>query len=172
MNIKYFTKKNFFSEKIFSIIKNKIKNINYKFYSNDLYEFYKTEDFSKINLEEIRKIFLDKKVLEFLEKKFKIKINKNKIDIHSLKLKKNNYLLPHNDKVKNRKIAFILYLSNLKKNEGGEFCFVNEKKILKKIIPQKNLFLCFQVDDNSLHLIKEVEKDIERITIGGWYYER
>mgnify|MGYP003342408719 CR=1 FL=1 len=48
-----------------------------------------------------------------------IKLNK-KVDLFASLYQDTDFLLPHDDKLESRKIAFIIYLSNLEKKDGGE----------------------------------------------------
>ena len=72
------------------------------------------------------------------------KLSKDKIDLHSLKLKDTNYLLCHDDDVGDRKIAFIINLSKEWDREmGGELQLFDSidgepKSIAKTITPDFN----------------------------------
>jgi prolyl 3-hydroxylase /prolyl 3,4-dihydroxylase len=83
-----------------------------------------------------------------------------------------DYLLCHDDKLDNRKLAFIIYLSTLNKNEGGELALYTDKnsrpeKEVKTYSVVKNSCVIFTVSDISWHEVKEV-KDSYRVSIGGW----
>jgi Rps23 Pro-64 3,4-dihydroxylase Tpa1-like proline 4-hydroxylase len=168
---------NFFQEKTLIEFEHILKTLEYKSQSCDLYEFTRSEDltnFSKTNT--IINSFVDK--LKIFEESFNMKLNKNFISIHSLILKKTDYLLVHDDKVEKRKIAFILNLSTLSKNEkekgeddGGCLNLYDKNlKKVKSIYPKRGNLVAFEVSKDSFHSISEVKKDITRLTIGGWFY--
>lgn len=171
----------FFKNNIFKKIKKNIEKEDYYLEDHDLYRFLRTEDFKTSTIKEIREIrnyFISEEIIKFLESITKTTLNKNKITIHSLKMSNTHYLLCHNDKVENRKIAFIYYLTELKEKDGGKFEFFNsntkklpEPETIKSIIPKANTLNIFEVTETSYHQITEILTDKERITIGGWYYE-
>jgi Rps23 Pro-64 3,4-dihydroxylase Tpa1-like proline 4-hydroxylase len=80
-------------------------------------------------------------------------------------------LLPHDDRLSGRKIAYILNLSkNFAKNDGGALQFFKGKKIVKSIPPTFNTFTIFQVSPRSLHQVQEVLSDKKRISFAGWFH--
>lgn len=146
---------------------------------HDLYSFDRTIDFTYINNETIKKFrdkFLEEDFISKIEKITKTRLNREIIELHSLRLTNTDYLLPHDDQVENRKIAFILNLSqNFEDNEGGAlqlFDTLNSKpnKIVKSIYPKFNQFTLFIVSDKSFHQIEEVMTNKIRISVSGWYY--
>ena len=83
-----------------------------------------------------------------------------------------DFLLCHDDQLEKRALAFILYLTTLQKDQGGALCFYDQKeRLVKRVIPQANTLVIFQVSERSLHAVEEVIK-AERLAIGGWYHGR
>ena len=170
---------NFFEKEIVdSLIKN-LEREKYFFSENDLYAFYRTFDLKNSKnkfIQLFREYILSEEFRKLIFDITNIKVKKNKVDLQSLKLVKTNYLLSHDDDVQKRKIAFVLYLSTLKKNEGGEFEIIEKDKkgvlkVKKTLSPKKNTLNIFRVEnEKSYHSIREVLKNKERITIGGWFY--
>ncbi len=99
-----------------------------------------------------------------------------KIDMAGLLLKNTGYLLPHDDQLEERKIAYVVNLSEgFSKNDSEALDLFESKnkvpkKITKKIIPKFNNFVIFKVSKISFHQISEVLVDKDRISIGGWFH--
>ena len=158
-----------------------IKSLNKEIYSEkntDLFHIHQTQDLKFLKTKPIKEFYnfiLSKQFISFIEEITKKKLSKN-VDISSLKLLKTNYLLCHDDQLSNRKIAFVLYLSTLKKSDGGSLSFFNTKnnkphKIVKSFYPIKNSLILFEVSNKSFHQIDEVLSNKKRITIGGWFHD-
>lgn len=173
---------NFLIEEKANLLLKSLKEEKYYLEENDLYQFLRTKDFKNTKnkiIIEFREFLLQKETIEFFEYLTKSKINKNNIDLHSLKLVNTNYLLCHDDRVLGRQFAFIFnFNKNWNKENGGEFEIFNSDsnnnvnaEIIKSIIPKFNRFNLFKVQENSFHQINEVTTDKERITIGGWYHK-
>ena len=148
-----------------------LKDINYNELSSDLYEMKQSEDFNNIDIKEIKDLhnaFSSNEFVEYIGNIFGIKLN-NKIDMHSLKLRPCDYLLPHDDRLESRKIAYILYLCDFKNGNGGELMLFSNNKVSKKIIPKFGQLVMFEVSDKSWHQINEVLKG-NRLSIGGWFH--
>ena len=172
---------NFFEKNFAEKLRKEVLKQNFFLTENDLYKFFRTCDFKNLNnenlnLKKLENIFFSKKFLEFLKKITDKSISKKKITLHALKLLNTNYLLPHNDKVEKRKLAFVLNLTkNWEEKKGGELvlfsCYKKSpKKIIKKIPPKFNTFTLFEVCEDSFHEILEVEKNLKRVSISGWFF--
>ncbi len=158
-----------------------IKIIDKEKYSEkntDLFHIHQTQDlkFAKTKaLKEFYQFISSREFISFIEKITNKRLSK-KIDVSSLKLKKINYLLCHDDQLSNRKLAFILYLTTLKKSDGGSLSFFTAKnkkphEVIKSFYPVSNSFMIFEVSDKSFHQIDEVLSGKQRITIGGWFHD-
>ncbi|MBI5002139.1 2OG-Fe(II) oxygenase [Candidatus Woesearchaeota archaeon] len=102
---------------------------------------------------------------------------KNTVDLAALNFPQHGYLLPHDDYLDHRKIAYILYLSpTLTPKDGGalEFFAVDEENVPKKIVksypPQQNSLMLFKVTRQSFHQVNELLADKKRLTLGGWFH--
>ncbi len=153
----------------------------YEYYreSTDLYEFFRTEDFKKTKsniVKEFRNFLKSQEFTNYISKICGQNIKKDIIDVHSLKLVKTNYLLCHDDRIEDRKIAFILNFSDFEEKDGGLLELFNvdlenrPKNVFDKIVPKFNRFIIFKVSEKSFHQISEVKSLKQRITIGGWLY--
>jgi len=85
-----------------------------------------------------------------------------------------DFLLPHDDHLDNRKVAYILYLSkDFTKKDGGAFNLYNSSKntpttLAKSIPPQFNSLLLFEVSKKSFHEVSENLSKKSRYALGGW----
>ncbi len=85
-----------------------------------------------------------------------------------------DYLLIHDDQLDQRKIAYLLYLTDLDEETGGSLELYDQEnntptKIAKKLYPQTNMFTFFEVSEISYHAVEEVV-DAQRLAIGGWLH--
>lgn len=102
-----------------------------------------------------------------------------------------DFLLCHNDKVDDRCIAFILYLSEDWKNEYGGKLDLFESRlethqyvpgsctgtkayvpvdVQKSILPKFNSLVFFEVTNHSFHAVSEILKDVSRFSVNGWFH--
>lgn len=141
---------------------------NYK--KTDLFSFYQT---SALNIE-----FLEKSIIKFLnknQKTYNFTLNQSEkgqpsqinvtFDIFASYYTNGSYLLPHDDSIDNRRIAFCLYLNTY---ETGELIMYNEEcdKEIKRIKVQENLFVLFGVE-KAYHEVNYCSEDGRR-AVTGW----
>lgn len=104
-----------------------------------------------------------------------IKLKPGALDVFGSLYEKTDYLLCHDDRVEDRKIAFILYLSTLSERDGGSLALYSNKGIhpYKKIFsypPVENSLFIFKVSKLSWHEVEEILSDKKRYAIGGWLH--
>lgn len=179
----YLSLKNFLNENKAKNILKAIREEDYYIEDHDLYQFLRTVDFKEIKLKnkiikDFYEFIFSNEFILFIENLTGEKNLKKTGDLHSLKLLDTHYLLCHNDEVQDRKLAFILNLSeNIKKENMGslDLFSVDEnrlpKKIEKNIFPKFNQFNIFLVSDISYHQISEFQGEGERESISGWFYK-
>jgi len=146
---------------------------------SDLFLFYQTNDLiSSTNpvLQQFRVYLASKQFTTQLTLLTKIKLKPNIIDMSGTIYTDTNYLLPHDDQLQGRKIAYIYYLSTLQKNDGGALALYHSKnnqptKITKRIQPTFNTLLLFPVTNTSFHEVEEVITKTQRIAISGWFHD-
>ena len=144
---------------------------------SDLFQFSQTFDllYSKDPLlQEFITVFSSPKMIAFMQKMTKIKLS-GKIDLFGSIYRDTDYLLPHDDQVPGRKIAFMLYLNDLDEQDGGALALYDSKnktptKIVKRIIPKAGTAVFFEVSALSVHMVEEILTDTQRITLSGWFY--
>ncbi len=152
-----------------------------KFYPKnaDLFQFSQTEDLkatkSKV-LAEFRSFLCSPEFISYLSYILTINLKPHLIDLAGTVYQDTDYLLCHDDRLEGRKIAFMYYLSDLGKNDGGAVEFLASEKgfptrVEKVITPSFNTFTLFLVSESSFHQVQEVVKDVQRISLSGWFYD-
>ncbi|MFT4312625.1 MAG: 2OG-Fe(II) oxygenase family protein [Candidatus Woesearchaeota archaeon] len=169
----------FFEEQTLLEVLQALSNEEFAHKDSDLFDFYQTNDL-KYTQNSILKNFIEtlysKEFLSYIEELTGFSLG-DTVDIAGTLYQDTNYLLCHDDQLEGRKIAFLIYLSDMEQGEGGELNLYDHKdgtpqKIQKKIIPKFNTFALFEVTPTSFHSVQEVVVDKQRVAIGGWYHER
>ena len=169
---------NFLNPKKALIILKEIKKERFIEKESDLFQFKQTNDlfFSKNKIiKEFNQAFLSWEFFNLIAKMTDSNF-KGTLDMAATLYKSADYLLPHDDKLEGRKIAYVLYLSkNIKEKNGGSFVLYNSKNrrpttMAKKIPPVFNSLLLFQVSQISFHEVEENISNKKRFAIGGWLY--
>ena len=144
---------------------------------SDLFQFAQTADMLYTD-DQVLKGFISvlssPESLGFMKKVTGLKLN-GKIDLFASIYQDTDYLLPHDDQVPGRKIAFMLYLNDLEEKDGGALALYESKnktptKIAKRFIPKAGTLIFFEVSALSIHRVEEVLTDTQRITLSGWFY--
>ncbi|XP_034659992.1 prolyl 3-hydroxylase sudestada1-like isoform X1 [Drosophila subobscura] len=151
----------------------------------DLYEFYQSTDLSNMPRCRLLTNFLQvlrKQVRPWLEKVTNLKLDY--VSASCSMYTCGDYLLVHDDLLKDRQIAFIYYLSpwegaeEWNETQGGSLeifssdsqCFP-QFPVHRKIAPKDNQFAFFKVGSRSFHQVGEVTTfDYPRLTINGWFH--
>jgi len=143
----------------------------------DLFQFSQTADLLYSNdavLKEFIALLSSPEMIDFMQKVTNLKLN-GKIDLFGSIYQDTDFLLPHDDRLAGRKIAFMLYLNDLDEKDGGALALYESKnktptKIAKRILPRAGIFALFEVSPLSFHAVEEVLTDTQRITLSGWFY--
>jgi Rps23 Pro-64 3,4-dihydroxylase Tpa1-like proline 4-hydroxylase len=143
----------------------------------DLFDLCQTQDFETSEsevLQEFRTALKSKEFISFMESITGLKLKAGKISIAGSLYEDGDYLLCHDDQLEGRKIAFLIYFSDLDvKNSGSLDLFSSLKgkpiEIAKSIQPKFNRFTFFEVSETSFHQVREVIGK-QRFAIGGWFY--
>ena len=146
-------------------------------HQSDLFQFSQTYDLLHSDdpvLKEFAAWLSSSEMLQFMHKITRLKLS-GKIDLFGSIYQDTDYLLPHDDQVPGRKIAFMLYLNDLEEQDGGALALYVSKnktptKVMKRFIPKAGSLIFFEVSALSTHMVEEVLTDTQRITLSGWYY--
>lgn len=167
------------------LVEEMVKKVHWSRKQMDLYEFYQSTDLS--NMVECKFLanflqMLRRSVRPWLEKVTNLKLDY--VSASCSMYTCGDYLLVHDDLLKDRQVAFIYYLSPWEDNEvwqheqGGCLeIFSSDDKCLprfpvhRKISPKNNQFAFFKVGSKSFHQVGEVTTfDYPRLTINGWFH--
>jgi len=155
-----------------------LKHEPFELKQSDLFCLYQTKDLissTNQHIQQFRTFLASKAFTNNLTKITNIKLIPNTIDMAGTIYIDTNYLLPHDDQLEGRKIAYIYYLSTLTKNDGGALAFYNSKhnqpiSIVKRTQPTFNTLILFPVSKKSFHEVEEVITNKQRIAISGWFH--
>jgi len=92
-----------------------------------------------------------------------------KVDLHGTLYEDTDVLLPHDDTLDERKVAYLLYLSTMDDEDGGKLALFKDNQVKTRIQPIFNLFCCFDVTKDSVHAVEEILQDKKRYALGGWF---
>ena len=163
--------KNIFKEKLIEQLKKEIQSVTLKEKETDLFAFKQSQDLSSINnktIKECYKMLSSKDFIHFIEQVTNTKLT-HKIDASIFRYEETDHLLPHDDHLESRKVAFTLYLSK-EKIEGGHLQFFEGNKIIKSIEPSYNTLVLFTVEEGkTIHQVSEVIMG-SRYSIAGWFH--
>ena len=166
----------FFNYDFISKVYLELKEENFDDKESDLFSFSQTLDLVSTKNKTLNLFYNIINSDEFKEYLFNITGIKafGKIDASGFIYSNCDYLLPHDDRLENRKIAYVLNLSkDFVKLGGGSLDFFNKNKIVKSIYPKFNTFTIFKViNGKTFHQVSEVLSDKKRISIAGWFNDK
>jgi len=162
---------NFFTKKINQVAKALLKEKFYE-YNSDLYQFQQTDDCKNAKqpaVKDFYKFFSSKEFIQYISKLTSTKLES--IDMSGFIYDDTDYLLPHDDRLSGRKIAYILNLTkNFKKKDGGALQLFKNNKIVKNIPPTYNTLTLFKVSPYSMHQVQEIKTKKKRLSFAGWFH--
>lgn len=155
-----------------------LKEEEFYFKMSDLFMMFQTNDLVSSSNPEMKRFydfFKSNEFIGFCEKITGIKYTPNKIDLQGSIYQDTNFLLCHDDQLEGRKLAFLIYLSDMDEQEGGALTLFGEDDgipihVEKRIFPKINRFVCFEVTETSFHEVEEVLVDKQRLALGGWLH--
>jgi Rps23 Pro-64 3,4-dihydroxylase Tpa1-like proline 4-hydroxylase len=85
---------------------------------------------------------------------------------------RDDFLRPHSDDNRNRRLALVIYLSrNWLPDYGGQLHVVHEDGNFTEVEPEFNSMIAFDVLSAPAHLVLPIRGDQPRLSIGGWYHK-
>lgn len=171
---------NFLKKEVANKLLKELKKEKFDLKESDLFTFFQTSDLVTTNnlfIKEFRSFLCSAEFILLMTRITNLQLKKNSIDLAGTLYTNTNHLLPHDDQLENRKIAFMFYLTSLKKEDGGALGLYTSKnnaptKITRKYSTQFNTFFFFQVSPVSFHEVEEVLTDTQRITLSGWFHDQ
>lgn len=169
---------NFFNEERILEVFKAVTKEQFSEKESDLFKFMQTGDLNvsqQREIQEFQEFLSSQAFVSFLEVITGIKLKVGSIDLFGSMYQNTDYLLPHDDQLEGRKVAFLLYLSNLEVRDGGKLILYKTKGSIpreeeKAIIPKFNTFVIFKVSEKSFHEVEEVLTNTQRIALGGWFH--
>ena len=155
-----------------------LAGLEYDFKESDLFSYWSSIDLTDIDHPAINILrddlgdssWREKVAASFGSKKL------SSIDMAAYVYGLGDFLLPHDDQVEGRVIAYSLHLTpEITKKTGGSLNVFNASKegkseLIESIIPKFNSLILFEVSNRSWHQVSEVMEDIQRLTVTGWYH--
>ncbi|MEK6889205.1 MAG: 2OG-Fe(II) oxygenase family protein [Nanoarchaeota archaeon] len=145
---------------------------------SDLFRFnqtYDLQDSDNAVILEFSEMLESKEFADFIGKIVGIDLGAGALDLFGSLYENTDYLLCHDDLLEDRKIAYLLYLSDLEEKDGGALTFLSDKngepgEVIKRYFPRFNGFMFFAVTSKSWHEVEEVIGNKKRYAIGGWLH--
>ncbi len=169
--------KDFFDKKKLAQVLDSLIHQEFIEKNTDLFQFKQSQDISSINLNSLKdfySFFSSREFCDYISRLTNTQVES--IDMSGFFYQKTDYLLPHDDQLEGRKIAYVVNLSNkFKRKDGGRlqlFSVFNgkPKKIIKSYLPEFNKFILFKVSEISFHQVEEIMSNKERISLAGWFH--
>ncbi len=170
----YLVLPHFFQEKIIRDVASALPKEPFTKQTSDLFQFSQTNDLRLTKNTTLKTFY------QFLNSKpFKIYLETltgiaafKRIDGAGFMYTSTDYLLPHDDHLEGRALAYTFYLSKgFTANDGGTLDFFTKNTIVKTIIPSFNTLVLFKVlPEQTFHQVSEVLTMKKRYSIAGWYH--
>ena len=156
-----------------------LAGLEYDFKESDLFSYWASIDLTAINhpaINILRNDLGDDNWRKKVAKSFKIK-KLSSIDMAAYVYGLGDFLLPHDDQVEGRIIAYSLHLTpEITEETGGALNIFKankegKSKLVNSILPEYNSLIMFEVSKTSWHQVREILTDIQRLTVTGWYHD-
>ena len=170
--------KNFLDDSTLDLIIDALAGLEYDFKESDLFSYWASVELTDIDHPAINilrddlgdKLWRNKVAEAFSSKPL------SSIDMAAYVYGLGDFLLPHDDQVEERIIAYSLHLTpEITEEMGGALQIFdvdenNKSKLVDSIIPEYNSLIMFEVSKHSWHQVGEILQDIQRLTVTGWYH--
>jgi len=170
--------KNFLDDSTLDLVVDALAGLEYDFKESDLFSYWASVELTDIDHPAINILRDDlgdelwrNKVAEAFSSK-----PLSSIDMAAYVYGLGDFLLPHDDQVEERIIAYSLHLTpEITEEMGGALQIFNvdennKSKLVDSIIPEYNSLIMFEVSKHSWHQVGEILQDIQRLTVTGWYH--
>tara|TARA_B110000240_G_C13284329_1_gene361446 strand:+ start:61 stop:636 length:576 start_codon:yes stop_codon:yes gene_type:complete len=170
--------KDFLDASTLDLVIDALAGLEYDFKESDLFSYWASVELTNIDHPAINILRDDlgdelwrKKVAEAFSSK-----PLSSIDMAAYVYGLGDFLLPHDDQVEERIIAYSLHLTpEISEEMGGSLQMFdiddnNNSKLVDSVIPEYNSLIMFEVSKHSWHQVGEILQDIQRLTVTGWYH--
>ncbi len=167
----------FFSPARIKRVRDELLKQSFALKQADLFRFHQTADISGLSNETLREFyqfFNSKEFCAYISTITKTKVTR--ADMSGFIYSSTDHLLPHDDRLEGRRIAYVVNVSQgFTKKDGGSLSFFATKngkptKIVQSFMPKDNALFLFKVSPKSFHQVDEVLTSKKRITLAGWFY--
>ena len=167
----------FFSPARIKQVREELLKQSFTFKESDLFRFHQTTDISNVSdktLQEFYAFFNSKEFCAYISKITNTRVNR--ADMSGFIYSSTDHLLPHDDRLEGRKIAYIVNVSQgFTRKDGGALSFFETKKnrptkVVRSFTPTYNTLFLFKVSPKSFHQVDEVLTDKKRVSLAGWFY--
>lgn len=155
----------FLADDIFSDLCEVLADLPMEYKESDLFSFEQSQDLTK------NKDFQNiQEQLLALIKKNNFGVTVSRLDMMAACYSQGDHLLPHDDRLDSRKIAYTFYVTE--PEAGGELSLITKKPPFKKTQLQvkPNRLVLFLVSKDSWHEVEDVQGELPRISITGWFH--
>lgn len=150
---------------------------NFEFKESDLFRFHQTADISGLPnkvLQGFYQFFNSQEFCSYVSEITRIPVSR--VSMSGFIYSSTDHLLPHDDRLEDRRIAYVVNLSEgFTRADGGALSFFSTKnnvpvRIVKSFVPLFNSLFLFEVSARSFHQVDEVLSNRKRVTLAGWFY--
>lgn len=166
----------FFQESFIRDVAKALAQQEFVFQESDLFSFSQTKDLSLLSDPALTALY---RLLNFWE--FKDYVQKitgiealGTVDCSGFVYRMKDYLLPHDDHLETRRVAYTLHLTrpDFSRRDGGALEFFDNGKVVVSYPPHFNTLILFPVqEEKTLHHVSEVMTDRERFSLAGWFHD-
>lgn len=151
---------------------------------NDLYRFFQTDDLKRIAhssetsvTPRLRDLFISEQFVSLVERIVERPLSRHRIDFSSQRYSVGEYLLPHDDRLDSRRIAFVYYVTG--PSRGGSLDFFptdwraapTARLGRQSYFPRTgNTLVFFEVSMSSHHQVAPVLQGL-RVSFSGWLHD-
>lgn len=166
------------NEEIMEEIKIELLDVKTRRNSIDLYQFEQSNEISTVSSQYLKLLYetFQTEMVSWMSKNTNIELNGH-VSMSSACYTDTDFLLCHDDNLEDRRIAFILYLSqSWTEEDGGALDLIDTdenglpRNVVKSLIPEYNSLVFFEVVHNSYHQVAEVTSEKSRWSINGWFH--
>jgi len=170
--------KNFLDDSTLDLVIDALAGLEYDFKESDLFSYWASIELTDIDhpaLNILRDDLGDELWRNKVAEAFSSK-PLSSIDMAAYVYGLGDFLLPHDDQVEERIIAYSLHLTpEITEEMGGALQIFdvdenNKSKLVDSIVPEYNSLIMFEVSKHSWHQVGEILQDIQRLTVTGWYH--
>ncbi len=166
----------FLDEEAFLALREALQEEEFEQKENDLFSLAQTCDLRDSNnpvLASFVAFMNSQKTRRWVQETTGVETTPGNMSIAGTIYQQDDYLLCHDDQLEGRKIAWILYLTTLDKEEGGGLALYTTRDgepdvIAQTYQPEENTLFLFEVHEKSWHEVEQVRAETYRVSIGGW----